>query len=214
MLTKIVGWQDDARSILGKFLSRADVESGIEEIRVLLLREGPWGKIINDLQSSIRPPQGHTMNAVQLEVWKQKRMLRSTINLWKIEGAAQFKFIPMVAVRALSMTIQSADVERSCKAHKVIHTKARNRLKNRNVFMLLYTYLNLRLVNKVKDELQDFLEQALAGDGDEDSDEGAQYDVENDSLSESEAEEDADEGGGGEAAAPAIGAGAGAGAAL
>ena len=59
------------------------------------------------------------------------------------------------------LAIQSADVERVCKAHKVIHTKARNRLRNKVVYTLLFTYVNLRLINKVKTELGDFLMQAL-----------------------------------------------------
>ena len=58
--------------------------------------------------------------------------------------------------------MQSADVERVCKAHKeVIHTKARNRLYTSTVHMLLYTYVNLRLLNKCTEELGDFLTQTL-----------------------------------------------------
>jgi hypothetical protein len=64
-------------------------------------------------------------------------------------------------VRLFVLAIQSADVERVCKAHKVIHNKARNRLLNKFVHMLLFTYVNLRLINKVKTELGDFLMQAL-----------------------------------------------------
>jgi hypothetical protein len=50
------------------------------------------------------------------------------------------------------MSTQSADVERVCKAHKVVHTKVRNRLGNRTVHLLLYCYVNLRLVKKLQDK--------------------------------------------------------------
>ena len=57
---------------------------------------------------------------------------------------------------------QSANVERVCKAHKVVHSVTRNRLKNRSVHKLLYLYVNLRLLNKCEKELNDFLEDALS----------------------------------------------------
>ena len=41
---------------------------------------------------------------------------------------------------------------RLCKAHKVVHTKVRNRLKNKTVHELLYCYVNLRLIKKIEDE--------------------------------------------------------------
>jgi hypothetical protein len=50
------------------------------------------------------------------------------------------------------MSTQSADVERVCKAHKVVHTKVRNKLKNETVHQLLYCYVNLRLIKKIQDE--------------------------------------------------------------
>ena len=74
-------------------------------------------------------------------------------------------------VRLLEMGTQSADVERVCKAHKVVHTKVRNRLLNKNVKMLLYCYVNLRLLNRYSNQGktvgdqpdlgEEFLEQAL-----------------------------------------------------
>jgi hypothetical protein len=48
--------------------------------------------------------------------------------------------------------LRSAAVERVCKAHKVVHTKVRNRLKNKTVYQLLYCYVNLRLIKKLQEE--------------------------------------------------------------
>jgi len=81
---------------------------------------------------------------------------------WRVDGTrAHGPLVAEVAVRLSVLAIQSADVERVCKAHKVVHTKARNRLRNKLVHTLLFTYVNLRLINKVKTELGDFLMQAL-----------------------------------------------------
>ena len=50
---------------------------------------------------------------------------------------------------------QSANVERVCKANQLIHTKARNRLHLPVIQMLLYVYVNLRLMNKISAEMGD-----------------------------------------------------------
>ena len=70
------------------------------------------------------------------------------------------------------MATQSADVERACKVHKVVHTKSRNRLTHELVTDLVYCYVNLRLLKKVRphfegkpldgeDNLEDYLGSAL-----------------------------------------------------
>ncbi len=46
------------------------------------------------------------------------------------------------------MGVQTADVERCCKVHKVIKTKAHNRQLINTVKMLMYCYVNLRLLKK------------------------------------------------------------------
>merc|ERR1711965_804160 len=75
---------------------------------------------------------------------------------WIITGKPQFPKLVDPAIRALTVAIQSADVERVCKAHNVIHTKSRNLLANKTVQMLLFAYCNLRLL-KMCPELGDFL---------------------------------------------------------
>ena len=56
---------------------------------------------------------------------------------------------------------QSASVERVCKAEGVIHTEMRSRLSNVTVQMLLYLYVNLRLLNKLTSETGDFFTDAM-----------------------------------------------------
>lgn len=71
--------------------------------------------------------------------------------------------LALVTGRVIVMSTQSAHVERVCKAHKVVHTKVRIRLKNKTVYMLLRCYANLRLINKLgaDDYSSGFLQQAI-----------------------------------------------------
>lgn len=57
--------------------------------------------------------------------------------------------------------VQSSNFERVLKLNKIIHTKARNRLHTTTVHMLFYIYINLRLLKKCSDELDDFLIQYI-----------------------------------------------------
>jgi hypothetical protein len=77
-------------------------------------------------------------------------------------------FLEMIAAlnTAFLCYLVKADVERVCKAHKVIHTKSRNLLLAKTVQMLLFTYCNLRLLNQCP-ELGDFLTSAMASCADE-----------------------------------------------
>jgi hypothetical protein len=44
-------------------------------------------------------------------------------------------------------------LEPVCKAHKVVHTKVRNRLKNKTFHEFYCCYVNLRLIKKIQDEV-------------------------------------------------------------
>ena len=87
------------------------------------------------------------------------------------------------AIRALTVAIQSADVERVCKAHKVIHTKSRNLLANKTVQMLLFAYCNLRLLKMCPELMRamslggsgKFAEEEVVvlDEGDDEGDEGS-----------------------------------------
>ena len=115
----------------------------------------------------IRPPEDMVFaNKVERVIWQQKKM-GQTANDWQLTGGTQFPFLAPVAVRLAVVAIQSADVERSCKAHKIIHTKARNKLYTKTVQLLLFTYINLRLLNKCTAEMGDFLMQSLSACDDE-----------------------------------------------
>jgi hypothetical protein len=90
--------------------------------------------------------------------------------LWNNKYKRQFPKLFEPAVRLLTMGTQSADVERCCKVHKIVHSRPRNRLKNKNVVDLVYCYVNLRLLKRLdqegtnlddNDDLEEFLADAI-----------------------------------------------------
>mmetsp|Transcript_27598 Transcript_27598/g.68206 ORF Transcript_27598/g.68206 Transcript_27598/m.68206 type:complete len:167 (-) Transcript_27598:142-642(-) len=135
----------------------------MSEVDNVVLRHGPWGELIAERQAFWEPTE-EEKNGFTTEVdgiiCKQLKM-QCSISVWQAQGSDYYPKLCPVAVRLGSMAVQSADVERVCKAHKIIHTKARNRLYTTTVHMLLYTYVNLRLLNKCTEELGDFLTQSL-----------------------------------------------------
>ena len=83
------------------------------------------------------------------EIKRQKLSMKTDPSLvWNLGLGKQFPKLKDIALRLMQMGTQSADVDRVCKAHKLLHTKARNRLANRNVNSLMYCYVNLRLLKK------------------------------------------------------------------
>lgn len=91
---------------------------------------------------------------------------------WKLNFGLQFPKISDIALRLLMMRTQSAGVECACKAHKLVHSKVRNRPTGKNVKLLLFCHINQLLLKKMElqvqdknfdpfDEMEDFLGQAL-----------------------------------------------------
>ena len=142
-----------------------------------MLRVGKWGEVVKAKQALIEikeEDESKFKNPVERCIYIQKRMT-PTVSDWQVHGFKQHPLLAPFAVKLAVLAVQSADVERVCKAHKVIHTKARNRLHTATVHMLLFTYVNLRLLNKCTAELGDFLSQTLTGhwEGDEEGDASA-----------------------------------------
>ena len=78
-------------------------------------------------------------------------------------GSIKYPIVTPIAMKLSILAVQSANVERACKAHGVIHTKARNRLKNGTVQKLLYCYMNLRLLYNHEKlyEVSNFIESEI-----------------------------------------------------
>jgi len=109
----------------------------------------------------IVPPESMYFDLeVDKVIWQQDRML-PVQESWEVMGPLACPLVWKVAVRLAVLAVQSADVERVCKAHGVIHTKSRNRLTNKSVQMLLFCYMNLRLLKKESTAVCKFLSAAL-----------------------------------------------------
>lgn len=175
-------WEEKCTNVLSKFYSSpTDIELCLTELKRLVLREGAWGELIERKQAIIQPSEETNFKSiVEKIIWQQTRML-STKEDWETTGRLQFKGLHTIGKRLAVLAIQSADVERVCKSHKLIHSKIRNRLRTKVVSMLLFSYVNLRLLRKCSEPIDDFLSASLEGicsDGDTRDDEDAVYDNE------------------------------------
>lgn len=155
-------WETECRSVITTlYTDEGTIDKALSEVKQLLLRRGKWSEVVAFKQKLIQPTADqHFDTPIDKLIWQQKNS-SSCVDDWELTGKNQFPLITPIAIRLLCMSVQSADVERVCKTHKVIHTKNRNRLKNITVHMLLYCYVNLRLLHKCTDELGDFLTQCI-----------------------------------------------------
>jgi hypothetical protein len=161
------GWQVNCREALSQFYYGAELEKAMDELDAVVARTGSWGDVIKRKQAMLaslitEKEEAAFKNDVDRVIFMQKNM-GSSVGAWTSTGIIQHPLLGPVAIRLGNVAVQSGDVERVCKAHKVIHTKSRNRLLTKTVHMLLFTYVNLRLLNKCTKELGDFLSQALEG---------------------------------------------------
>ena len=79
-------------------------------------------------RETIKPPGDMEFSYhIDKVIWQQNQMI-SVLSVWELFGANQFTLCANLAIRLSVLAVQSANVERVCKAHGVIHTKTRNRL--------------------------------------------------------------------------------------
>ena len=149
-------WKADCGSIVKRFYPEGpDRLAAMSELRSCILRENTFGEELELAQKELGkmsglPPAVGTLGHVAHEIKRQKVALQSTdpVQLWKLDIGPTCPKLCDIALRLLMMGTQSADVERACKANKLVHTKVRNRLSNKNVKMLLFCYRNLRVLKK------------------------------------------------------------------
>ena len=101
---------------------------------------------------------------VEGEIMKQEKMLLDgSVELgWDVMAKSRYREqFHDLGKCVLFLAVQSADVERSCKAHGHIHTNVRNHLKNKTGQKLLFLYVNLRSLRKVDKPLKNILSTIL-----------------------------------------------------
>ena len=181
-------WLTECDKILGQFYHQDGEQSALDflaarnELKNCVNKAGSFGAESkmkqNLLENAVgKPPSSDEFGHVAYEIKLMKKLLETDDPAvsWKCDLGNEFPKLKDIAIRLMEMGTQSADVERVCKAHKIVHTKVRNRLTNKNVNLLLHCYVNLRLLKKYEDEgkrvdgrpldqeddLEDFLGQAL-----------------------------------------------------
>jgi hypothetical protein len=171
------GWDDECRGVLQRFHTGMDLVQAETELNQIVNREGGWGEDVARIQKAIEPPLMAGRSKVQHVVARQMNSLVFDPHAaWCAKYSNQFPKFHEPQRRLNVMSTQSADVERVCKVHKIIHTKSRNRLKNKTLSMLIFCYVNLRLIKKIKDDLdteddlEDLLEHAIDINADEEED--------------------------------------------
>ena len=165
-----VSWISSITSILKRYYSTEELHDAKSEVFRMILRRGHWGDEIKARQQSMLPPATMTFGAskkVEKVIWQQDQMT-SVRDCWEVISPTEFPLTSNLGARFEVLTVQSANVERVCKAHGVIHTKSRNRLKHQSVQMLLFCYVNLRLLKKESSKVAQFLLGALNDDEDDD----------------------------------------------
>lgn len=171
------GWKGHVEPALKKLCSSdlAKLDHAVEEARSPLLRHGGWGDVAAKRQQSIAFPESQRFDSNVEKIIAQQAAMASALSLWKLEGAQQFLLVSAVAARLAALAAQSADVERSCKAHKLTHTKAHNHLKSSSVRNLIFDCVSLRLLARAQGadaakasiDVSDFLSQALDDEAEE-----------------------------------------------
>jgi hypothetical protein len=174
-------WLDECRSILERFYRNGELLEAEGEL-MDLVEHNENSKFGAEL-SCARRALGELSDAGHSEVGKVAAVQIESLKhcphqKWRLIFSTEMPKLYQIARRLLVMSTQSADVERVCKAHKVVHTKVRNRLKNNVVHEILHCYVSLRLLKKIQDEKnvkkasrvdaedqwEDFFEAALIDD--------------------------------------------------
>ena len=140
------------------------VLSAEDELLDILDKRGKWGDYIRERQSEISERMhGHIFAFNVEKVIFSQNLMRPTHQIWKFFGSIKYPIVTPIAMKLSILAVQSANVERACKAHGVIHTKARNRLKNGTVQKLLYCYMNLCLLYNHEKlyEVSNFIESEI-----------------------------------------------------
>ena len=156
---EVLDYVGSVQNLMQPYFSKDNIEAQMIEMRAevnqIVLRRGHWGDLIRSFQRSIATPSRTMKSHVKREIYKQHHM-RPVASFWETTGKTSFPLCSKLALRISILSVQSADVERMCKAHSIIHTKTCNRLQHVRVNKLLYCYINLHFIEKCNSDPDDF----------------------------------------------------------
>ena len=149
-------WPDMVQAVLKRFYRDSPdkdklVQTGFKEFQNLLCLQGRWAeRAVKNRQEEIATLLKESKREFKYEVEKTifcQQNMTETRSSWILFGD-KFPVLQPLAKRLALVSVNSANVERVCKSHGIVHTKVRNRLKHTMVQMLLFCYVNLRLLNQ------------------------------------------------------------------
>ena len=148
-----IEWLDVANEVLKDFY-QDDIEAHRAELEFFeaIKKQGRWGKHVQKIKNSLKLPEGKQYDFEVEKVITKQKLMRSTRYAWDLVGSKQFPRLKDIGIRLSVLAVQSANVERVCKVHGVVHTKSRNRLTLPRVIKLIFCYVNLRLLQKEKNK--------------------------------------------------------------
>lgn len=117
----------------------------------LVDQNGQWGADVVHYQELPQMTDVSNCTHISVVISQQvKSMEVLSHELWIMQYCRQFPLLHNIACKLTVISSQSANVERVCKVHKLVHTNSRNREKNSTVCSLLYCYVNLRLIRNMR----------------------------------------------------------------
>ena len=168
----LLNYVDSISNLIKPYLDEDQLDDQLlkmeEEVNCMVMRHGKWGDLIQKFQRSLPEPPVTLTSNVEKEIFRQNSM-RPVRSFWETTGKLELPLCADLALRLSIVSVQSADVERMCKAHNIIHTKSRNRLQHERVKKLLYCYINLRITKDERSEADDFLLSIQDDDDDDDT---------------------------------------------
>ena len=157
---EVLDYVQSVTSLITPYLDNGNLDDQLlvmqAELNEMVMRRGKWGELIEKFQRSLPEPPVELTSHIEKEIFRQNHM-RHVRSFWETIGKKELPLCANLDIRLSLVSIQSADVERMCKAHSIIHTKNRNKLKHLRVKKPLYCYINMHITDDDSADPDDFL---------------------------------------------------------
>lgn len=165
-------WLAVCTRVLKRFYTGPEMTDARQELMKVVACSGMYGEEVEQRREeksrlAVPPDSSKVEVAVQQQV---AAVAENPHLMWDTVFYRQFPRLGDIANRLMAMATRANVVEKSCTVGRL--TKASDRLYNKKVYMLLYCYINLRLLHSCGQgqAMDEFLEQAVldAANGDHD----------------------------------------------
>jgi hypothetical protein len=156
-------WLAVCSRVLKRFYTGSEMTDARQELMKVVSCSGMYGEEVEQRREEksrhlVTPDASKVENAVLQQV---ALVAENPHLMWDTVFYRQFPRLGDIANRLLAMSTRANVVERSCTVARL--TQAFDRLYNKKVYMLLYCYVNLRLLHNIGrgQAMDEFLEQAV-----------------------------------------------------